>query len=192
MKNKNTLRFGVLAGIIGLATLTRVILPPVLGHPSNFAPIGALALFSGCYFNSRFLKFFVPLFALWFGDLFVDYLATGKFMLFYQGFYWQYACYVIFAFMGMALTNKVKPLNVVGSSLVASTLFFLITNFGVWAGGMIGYPHTLAGLSTCYIAAVPFFGNTLAGDLFYSAAMFGLFELAQRRFTSLSLKPVKA
>ena len=192
MKNKINLRFGVLAGIVGLATLTRVALPPMLGHPSNFAPIGALALFSGCYFASKFQKFIVPILAVWIGDLFIDYIATGKFMLIYDGFYWQYGCYILFVLMGMGLSKRVKPLNVLGSSLVASSLFFVITNFGVWAGSLVIYPHTLAGLTACYTAAIPFFGSTLAGDLFYSAAMFGLFELAQRKYTVLSLQSVRA
>jgi len=188
MNKKINLRFGVLAGIVGLATIARLATPAMLGHPSNFAPIGALALFSGCYFSGRISKFLVPLLAVWVGDLFVNFTYTGKFTLFYEGFYWQYACYILFVFMGSALSKRVKPLNVMGSSLGASSIFFIISNFGVWTSGLI-YPVTGAGLALCYTAAIPFFGGTLAGDLFYSAAMFGLFELAQKKYTVLSLQP---
>jgi hypothetical protein len=187
MKNKITLRFGVLAGIVGLATVARVAVPPLLGHPSNFAPIGALALFSGCYFSGRLQKFLVPLLAVWFGDILVNMLYTGKLMLFYPGFYWQYGCYVLFVLMGMLLSKRVKPLNIAGMSLASSLIFFLVSNFGCWIGYTM-YPHTLAGLSACYVAGIPFFGGTIAGDLFYSALMFGAFELAQRRYTVLSLQ----
>ncbi len=187
MKNKINLRFGVLAGIVGLATVARLGTPSLLGHPSNFAPIGALALFSGCYFSGRFSKFLVPLLAVWVGDLFVNFMYTGKWMFFYEGFYWQYACYILFVVMGSALSKRVRPLNVMGSSLAASSIFFVISNFGVWTSGLI-YPMTAAGLAACYTAAIPFFGGTLAGDLFYASAMFGLFELAQRKYTVLALQ----
>jgi hypothetical protein len=69
-------------------------------------------------------------------------------------------------------------LRVGAAGVVASVLFFLVTNFGTWAlSGM--YPHTLAGLGACYVAAIPFFQNTLAGDLFYAALLFGGFALAE-------------
>jgi hypothetical protein len=188
MKEKINLRFGVLTGIVGLATLVRIATPSVLGHPSNFAPIGALALFSGCYFAGRVSKFIVPLLAVWVSDLFIDFLYTGKWMLFYEGFYWQYACYALFVVIGMGLSKRVKPVTVLAGSLTASSIFFLVSNFGVWMSGVL-YSHTVAGLSTCYVAAIPFFGGTVAGDLFYTSVMFGVFELASRKYPVLSLQP---
>jgi hypothetical protein len=190
MKNKTNIRFGALTAIVGLATLVRIATPPLLGHPSNFAPIGALALFSGCYFSGRFSKFLIPLLALWVGDLFLDRMYTGKWMMFYEGFYWQYACYIVFVLMGIILSKQVKPIRVLGASLTATFLFFIVSNFGVWAGGLI-YPHTAGGLLACYVAGIPFIGGTLAGDLFYSALMFGVFELAQRKYAILHL-PARA
>jgi hypothetical protein len=187
MKDKINLRFGALAGIVGLATVVRIATPPLRGHPSNFAPIGALALFSGFYFSGRITKFIVPLLALFVGDLFIDWIYTGKWTLFYEGFYWQYACYIVFVLMGANLSKNVKPLRVLGTSIAASLVFFMVSNFGVWAGGLI-YPHTASGLFTCYVAGIPFVGGTLAGDLFYSALMFGAFELAQRKYTILHLQ----
>jgi hypothetical protein len=184
MKKKINLRFGILVAIVGLATLSRV---GTAGHPFNFAPIGALALFSGCYFSGRLSKFLIPLLAVWIGDLFVNFILFEKWMLVYDGFYWQYGCYVLFVLMGTVLSKRIKPLTVAGSSVAASLLFFLVTNFGVWISGTM-YSHTVSGLLTCYTAAIPFFGNTFAGDLFYSAAMFGLFELARKKYTELSLQ----
>jgi hypothetical protein len=191
MKNKITLRFGVLAGIVGLATVTRVAIPPILGHPSNFSPIDAIALFSGCYFAGKFSKFLVPLLAVWVGDLFVNFFALGKWTLFYEGFYWQYASYVMIVMLGMALSKRVKPLSLMGMSLASSLLFFLVSNFGVWASWSL-YPHTATGLTACYAAGIPFFGSTLISDLCYSAVLFGVFELASKKYSVLSLSGEKA
>jgi hypothetical protein len=189
MKNKITLRTGAVAGIITLATLVRISTPPLLGHPSNFAPIGALALFGGCYFSGRFSKFLIPLLAVWVGDLFVDFMYTGKWMLFYEGFYWQYLSYMLIALLGWALSRNVKPLTVLGASFASTLMFFILSNFGVWSIGLM-YPHSAAGLAACYTAGIPFIGGTLAGDLFYSAVLFGAFELAQRKFNVLRLIPL--
>ncbi|MDX1666478.1 MAG: DUF6580 family putative transport protein, partial [Saprospiraceae bacterium] len=75
--------------------------------------------------------------------------------------------------------------RLLGSSLLASVVFFLITNFGVWAGSPL-YPPTAEGLAACYIAGIPFFWNTLLGDLFFTGALFGAFELLSRQVPALS------
>ena len=69
-----------------------------------------------------------------------------------------------------------------GAGLAASILFFVVTNFGVWALDSL-YPRTLEGLVICYVAAIPFFANTLAGTLFYTAVLFGGFALADLRIS---------
>ena len=74
--------------------------------------------------------------------------------------------------------SRVSVLRVAGAALASSIVFFLVSNFGVWAlSGM--YPHSAAGLAACYIAAIPFFQNTLAGDLFYATLLFGGFRIAE-------------
>jgi hypothetical protein len=173
-------------GIVAFATIARVATPPLLGHPSNFAPINALALFSGCYFAGRFSKFIIPLLSVWVGDLFIDYIYMHKFMVFYSGFYWQYACYVILVMIGIMISSRVKPVNLLAASVLSSVLFFVISNFGVWIGfGM--YPHTAFGLAACYTAAIPFFNSTLISDIAYSALFFGSFEFAQRKIPQLAV-----
>jgi hypothetical protein len=183
---KIDLRFSVLLGIVSFATVTRILTPPLLGHPSNFAPINAIALFSGCYFSGKLAKYIIPLISVWVGDLFIDYIYLHKFMFFYSGFYWQYTCYVLMVLIGIMISNKVKPGNVLAASISSSVLFFIITNFGVWIGfGM--YPHSAVGLATCYTAAIPFFSSTLLSDIAYSALFFGSFELAQRKIPQLAV-----
>jgi len=183
-KTKVNLRFGVLLGIVSFATITRIATPPLMGHPANFSPIDAIALFSGCYFAGRISKFVIPLLSVWVGDLFIDYIYMHKLVLFYGGFYWQYGCYIVMVLIGIMLSNRVKPLNLLAASLSSSLLFFIVSNLGVWLGRFI-YPHSAAGLAACYTAAIPFFNSTLLSDLLYSSLFFGAFEFAQRRIPAL-------
>lgn len=81
--------------------------------------------------------------------------------------------------IGIWLRSHKKPLFVVGSALALSILFFLITNFGVWAPPNNWYPHTLEGLIQSYTLALPFFRNTLIGDLGYTIVLFGGYEILQ-------------
>jgi hypothetical protein len=165
--------------IVALAVVTRIVTPGLLGHPSNFAPVSAIALFCGAYLESALAACLVPLIAVAAGDLILDHFFLGH-SFFYPGWYWQYGCYLLIAGIGMLLKGRIKAPNVASASLSSSIVFFLVTNFGVWlSAGM--YPMTALGLVACYTAAIPFFGPTLAGDLFYSALMFGSVELAKKR-----------
>ena len=80
---------------------------------------------------------------------------------------------------GMMLKNRKSLAMIFAGTLSSSVLFFVITNFGVWFSGTM-YTKTFEGLATCYVAAIPFFRNTLAGDVFYVAVLFGVYELALR------------
>ena len=138
-------------------------------HPPNFSPIDAMALFSGAYLGRRALAFVAPLAALLLSDF-----ALG----FYQGFWVQYAAVALIVLIGCVALQRRSVLRIAAAAVAGSMLFFLITNFGTWVLSGI-YPHTLAGLATCYVAAIPFFQNTLAGDLFYAGLLFGGFALAE-------------
>jgi hypothetical protein len=101
----------------------------------------------------------------------------------------QWAVYVGFAVivcLGFMLRGKAKPLSVGVMALHSSVLFFLISNFGVWMTGGL-YPLTTEGLIACFTAAILFFTNTLLGDLFYVALLFGGFALAEKKFAWLKL-----
>jgi hypothetical protein len=138
-------------------------------HPPNFSPIDAMALFSGAYLGRRWMPFVAPLAALLLSDLILG---------FYPGMLFQYAAVALVALLGMAALSRVTIGRLVVTALASSLLFFLVSNLGVWvAGGM--YPHTLAGLGACYVAAIPFLQNTVAGDLFYVTLLFGGFALAE-------------
>ena len=138
-------------------------------HPPNFSPIDAMALFSGAYLGRRWLAFVAPIAALLLSDLVLG---------FYAGMWVQYLTVALVVLLGSRALRRVSVLRVGGAAVASAVLFFLLTNFGVWAmSGM--YPLTASGLAACYVAAIPFFQNTLAGDLFYSGLLFGGFALAE-------------
>jgi hypothetical protein len=170
MDNKARL-LALLAAIFAAAAMRLV------PHPPNFAPVAAMALFSGAYLPRRGLAFVAPLAALLLSDLLLG---------FYSGMGFTYAAVALVVVIGFALSSRKSPARIAAAALTASTVFFLVSNFGVWlSSGM--YPPTLSGLAACYVAAVPFFPNTIAGDLFFSAVLFGGFTLAERRL--LVLRP---
>lgn len=138
-------------------------------HPPNFSPIDAMALFSGAYLGRRALAFVAPLGALLLSDLVLG---------FYHGQETVYFSVALIVMIGMVALTRRSALRVGTAAIVSSILFFVITNFGMWLfSGM--YPRTAAGLVDCYVAAIPFFQNTVAGDLFYAAVLFGAFRLAE-------------
>jgi hypothetical protein len=95
-----------------------------------------------------------------------------------------YGSVALIVLLGWAIAKRITPLSIAAAALASSVLFFAVTNFGTWlASGM--YPPTLTGLAACYVAAIPFFQNTLAGDLAFSALLFGGFALLEQRLPVL-------
>ncbi|MDZ4204077.1 MAG: DUF6580 family putative transport protein [Bacteroidales bacterium] len=159
-------------GVIMLSIVLRL-----LPHWPNFTPIAAMALFAGAYLKRKELAFAIPVSAMLISDLFLGFHQT------------MIAVYVGFALIvgaGMLLRRHVHITTVVLASLGSSILFFLITNFAVWASGMVGYPMTGAGLMQSYVAAIPFFRNALMGDLLYNAVFFGSFYFVSRRYPAFA------
>ncbi len=169
-------RFLVITGLILLAVLTRL-----LPHPFNFTAMSAVALFGAANYNKKILAFLVPITAL---------LISDSIIGFYQGIEWVYGTFVLIIICGFYLRTKVTIPRVIALSVISSLLVFVITDFGVWLGGNL-YPHTVAGFTACYVAAMPFLRNELLGDLFYSGLLFGAFYIAQLRFPKLLKERVK-
>lgn len=144
-------------------------------HPPNVTPIAAMALFGGAYFADRRLAFVVPFAALFLSDLVLG--LHSQMPAVYLGF-----CLVVC--IGFLLRGRTRALPVAAATLGGSVVFFLVSNFGVWATGA-WYPKTAAGLGACYVAAIPFFRNTLLGDAFYTALLFSVFALAEKRYSAL-------
>ena len=147
-------------------------------HPPNFSPIDAMALFSGAYLGRRVLAFAAPLGALLLSDLILG---------FYHGQATVYFSVALIVMIGMVTLTRVSPIRVGGAAIASSVLFFVLTNLGMWMFSGI-YPRTLAGIEACYVAAIPFFQNTLAGDLFYAVLLFGGFRVAELLNPKLALR----
>lgn len=168
---KITPRFWILTIMIFVAGFLRLI-----PHPPNFAPIAAMALFGGAYFSKKSFAFAVPLAAMFLTDAIIG---------FHSGMWLVYFSFALIVVIGILMLKKVNVKNVILASVTASISFFIITNFGVWAFGTM-YPKNIAGLIECYIAAIPFIQNTLAGDLLFSGLMFGTYEFVKTKLPVLS------
>jgi hypothetical protein len=152
-------RFLTLLGIVAAAAALRL-----LPHWPNFTPIAAMALFGGAHFASRRAAFALPLAAMLLSDLYAAFAATVG--------------------LGLLLRTRRTVWSIGGAALGASVLFFVVTNLAVWAVGGL-YPRTAAGLAEGFAAAIPFYAPTVAGDLFYTALLFGGFALAERSLPAL-------
>jgi hypothetical protein len=163
------LRAAIVVIMIVLAAVLRIV-----PHPWNLAPIGAMALFSGSMFRRAWVAFLLPLASLLAGDMFVGF---HKLMLI------VYASFAISVAIGRWLGENRTAARIGGAVFLGALQFFVITNFAMWAFGEF-YPKTAAGLGACYLAGVPFFWNTLAGDALYAGVLFGGYALAAKIFIS--------
>ena len=163
MSNKNNVILFLLILIVAFSRL--------VPHPLNFTPIGALGLFAGAYLLDR-RSWMLPLCALLLSDLVIGFYEPIAMTFVYLGF-------ALSAFLGRyLLSEKRAAIRLGGAALGSAIIFFILSNFGTWLSGTL-YPMSLAGLIECYVMAVPFFGNTLLGDLFYTVVLFGCFEVIQ-------------
>ena len=155
-------------GLIGLGVVARWV-----PHPPNVTPLTALALFGGAYLSRRW-AIGLPLVAVVLSDLVIGLHETVAF---------TWGAFALAGLLGWWVRRQPSAKRIVLGSCAGSMLFFLVTNFGVWLLGHQGtmYPQTLDGLVSCYAAALPFLRNTFAGDLMWTAGLFGLYALASAR-----------
>jgi hypothetical protein len=160
-------KYLAIGSLMVFAAMTRLV-----PHPFNFTAIGALALFSGSVIPNRKLAFCMPLVVM---------LLTDALLGFHQSMIPVYLCFAITVFLGMYMVEKINVLSVTAASVLSSILFFAITNLPFWYADISLYPLTWQGTVESYTAALPFFGNQLAGDLFYNATLFGVFVLVSNK-----------
>jgi hypothetical protein len=159
------------------------ILLRLLPHPWNVTPLGAMFLFSGATFRSRAESLAVPLAALLLSDYAVIHFLYGGNYGWFSPYTW--GGFVIAGLIGWMLRPKITWERVAIASIAGSVVFFLISNFGVWVAGRL-YPVTMSGLAACYVAALPFFRNSVLGDLACTAVMFGSYHLLRHRQAALT------
>ncbi len=161
-------------------------------HPANMTPVAALALFAGCYLSgpvglvlafgamavSDFLGYWLGIAGMGFYDratMLTVYLALG-----------------LTALVGARLRGRVNLATVPLASVIGTAIFFLSTNFAAWLDPQLGYAASWEGLMSCYVAAIPFARNSLLGDLFYSAVLFGIYHwLVVSRLSRAALPTAK-
>jgi hypothetical protein len=155
----------------------------LLPHPPNFAPVESVSLFGGARLRG-WRAWVLPLALMAVTDPLVGgYSFATPFV---------YASFLLSVWLGTKLRASESPVRIGSAALASSLLFFVITNFGVWLGASATYARSLSGLAACYTAAIPFYGRTLAADLLYSAALFGLHAALSRAVARSERVPVAA
>ena len=184
-EKENTLKFVLV--LILVAAFSRII-----PHPHNFTPVGGIAVFGSYFLGRKIWAFLVPLFSLWLSDLFINNIIYPiQYPQYYEGFtlfgsFWVYGSFLLMIPITWGLLSTFTLPRLAFTGFTTASLFFLITNFGSWLNNPI-YPQNFSGLLTSYVAGLPFFQNTLLGDICYLVILFG----ATKVF-GFSLKPLYA
>ena len=154
------------------------VLSRVIPHPwFSFTAVGAGLLYFGAKRSLRWM--FVPVLALAATDYYLTVFAYS-YPFHVASYLVTWAWYAAVVVLGaLLLKKKVSVLRVGSGAVLASTSFFVVSNYAVWVGSVM-YPHTMAGLATCMAAGLPFYRNDLASTLVFSALAFGLPALARR------------
>ena len=144
-------------GLVLLLAFSRLI-----PHPPNFTPIIAVAIMSGYFFRNINMSFVVLLTSMLLADIFVG---------FYEHMFFVYLSLFLITFIFFKIANKINFKNLFVFGFFGSLIFYLISNFGVWATGIL-YEKNLNGLINCYFLAIPFFKNTFFSTIIFSYAAF--------------------
>ena len=172
---KMTMKNSSLLVLVLLAAATRI-----LPHPPNMTAVSALAILTGLAIESRLVAVFVPLFALFLSDLILG---------FHEQMWAVYFSMALITLISAASLGKkslfsTAKLKILGVTVSSSLLFFVGTNLAVWWQSPM-YQHNLAGLTKCFLMALPFLGNQIVGDLFYAGIFLMSFAVIARRATNL-------
>ncbi len=150
-------------------------------HPENIAPITAMALFGGVYLPKKY-AFIVPIGAMLISDYFIGFYGREMFFV--------YGSFLLSGVIGLWLRKNQQWKSIIGGTLLSSVLFYLITNFGVWLLPHSSYSKDLSGLMQSYTMAIPFFRNSLLGDIGYTLLLFGSYQLLQRSLKNIRHNPI--
>jgi len=150
--------------------------------PWNFSPLGALCLFGAARFSQRRWSFLVPAAVLLTSSVGIGVLSGHADWAFPPIVFVVLGCFLLTTTLGLWLRKRRTFASIAGTALLAETIFFLVTNFAMWAlGDGTLYPHTLPGLGACYIAGIPFFRNSLIGMGVFGTVLFRLPAMIDER-----------
>ena len=141
----------------------------LIPHLPNFTPVTSLALFSGLMLKRKWLSIVIPLIAMMISDMVLGFSLISL---------WVYLGIALISFVSWFF-NKIN----VNSILLSSLVFFIVSNFGVW---VLDYPHTIEGLVMCYTLAIPFFGYSILGDLFWGYTFKHSYKFIESKFLKVA------
>ena len=115
-------------------------------------------------------------------------LVSDLFIGFYENIIFVYASLLLITFIFHKISYKINLKNLFIYGFAGSSIFFIISNFGVWVLGSLGaydiaYEKSLSGLIQCYILAIPFFGNTFLSTLIFSYPVIFIYKSLATRFS---------
>lgn len=174
----NNSKFWLITGLILLAVVSRII--PF--HINNFTPLIAVALFAGAKFENKKWTFIVPLASLFISDAILAY--QNHYRIFHDTIFFTYSSILLIIFLGKSqLSSKLNIGKTIAVSLISTSIFFIISNLGVWLFGNM-YSLDLQGLMQCYIMAIPFNKYSWLGDVVFTLILFGTYEYVFNRYFS--------
>lgn len=159
-------------GLIVLGAASRL-----LHLPPNIAAVTGVTLLAGFALRNIWLALLVPIGAMALADIVLGW---------YPGVLATYAGMAAGVFIARGLLPRLTVLRLVATTFLASLAFFVLSNFGTWLEGWYGY--TWDGLVACYIAALPFWQNSLVADFISTALAFGLFLVGRRVLSTSGAK----
>ena len=170
--------------VLLLAVLSRILPHAFHAVSWNFTAVGGGLLFFGSRMNGahstawKAVRIAIAVLALMATDYYLTVYAYG-YPFHLRGYIVTWAWYALACLIGSQLLAKTSVLRVIAGTLASATSFYVLVDFAVWAGGRL-YPHTLAGLTACYVAAIPFYRNDLVSTGLVAGALFGLPVLAAK------------
>ncbi len=174
----NKIKFNTLIAIVLIISAATLRVVNANVHLYNLAPVTAMGVFGGAILkDKKWMALLIPVLGQLLGD--VMFQLFSKTPGFYNGQILNYVAIALSAVIGLAITN-IRSIQTVVGVLGGSMVFFIVSNFGFFLEGYNGY--SFAGLSKTYIDAIPFFNNTLVGDVVAGSLLFGGYLMAEQMF----------
>ncbi len=158
-------------------------------RPLGFAPQIAIAVFAGAVIKDKLWAFIIPLLSMFISDalyhvLYINGLTDR--VGFYEGQWQNYLLFALLTTVGFII-KKINVVNILTASLVAPTIYFIFSNFIVWAGWQgtrgFGRPKTFEGLLQAFADGLPFYRGSLIATVLFSAILFGSYFLIKKYST---------
>ena len=156
--------------VIPMILFVLLVLSRMITDIPNFTATIALVIFTGYLIQNRLLSILVIL---------TSQVASDLYLGIYSSMIFVYAAYISIALLSPIIMNKMNTKSVVLSSIISPSIFFIISNFGVWLTGSM-YTFNLSGLITCYIAGIPFFDESLISTVLFALTIFSIMKLVTK------------